>query len=61
MIRLDIEDYCNKCPNFDPIITERPEILESCAGSFTYGDTVVKCFNCDKCEMLMDYLKTKAD
>lgn len=61
MIRLDIEDYCSKCASFDPIVTERPEILESCTGSFTYGDTVVKCISSDKCETLMDYLKTKAD
>lgn len=58
MIKLDVREYCQSCVEFEPRVTQRPEMLniDFCDFSF-YGDTVVECENRYKCEVLYNRLK----
>lgn len=67
MIKLEVREYCQKCPSFDPEVVTRPEIevLEQFDPweneikkiTITHGDTVVKCKERDKCAAMYIYLK----
>lgn len=62
MIRLDVEDYCNDCLDFEPEVVERPMHLETLDPYVTpvfVGDTIVKCTKCDLCKNLMNHLHRK--
>ncbi len=67
MIKLEVCEYCQKCPEFDPKVVGRPEteVLEQFDPWSneikkiinTHGDTVVKCKERDKCSAMYIYLK----
>jgi hypothetical protein len=58
MIKLDVCEYCQNCMEFEPCVTARPELLYVDNGPHGFiGDTIVKCNNCSKCEVLYKYLK----
>ena len=58
MIKLDVCEYCQNCMEFEPCVTARPELLYVDNEPHCFiGDTIVKCKNCSKCEVLYKYLK----
>lgn len=58
MIKLDVCEYCQNCVEFEPCVTDRPELLyvDNKPHGFI-GDTIVQCENRYKCEALYRYLK----
>lgn len=58
MIKLDVCEYCQNCMEFEPCVTARPKLLyvDNKPHGFI-GDTIVKCKNCYKCEVLYRYLE----
>lgn len=68
MIKLDVCNYCDRCPNFEPEVVLRPrvEILHACFPVefecekkivTTTGDTIVKCCNRDRCASIYEYME----
>lgn len=58
MIRLDVEDYCQDCDDFEPV-AERTnyyagEVLKKC-------DTIVRCKHAGRCASIAEYLKEHPD
>lgn len=64
MIKLEVRDYCQKCPSFDPEVVSRPETVKYVAydpyeqldsiekqitATYTRGDTIVVCRYRNKC------------
>lgn len=59
MIRLEVEDYCQNCIEFDPekeVIAK--QYMESKDEEYL---TFVTCKNADKCRRLIKYLKKKIE
>lgn len=62
MIKLDVNQYCQNCTEFEPEITQRPDQFNCCGfddsgGSYLYGDTIIECEHRRRCEALYNYLK----
>nr|DAD57991.1 MAG TPA: hypothetical protein [Caudoviricetes sp.] len=58
MIKLNVCEYCHGCLEFEPQVTQRPELLlANNAPRGFIGDTVVQCENRYKCEVLYNFLK----
>lgn len=57
MIKLDVCKYCHDCLEFEPQVTQKPDLFISTDEKYFYGDTVVKCVNRHKCEVLYNHLK----
>ena len=67
MIKLDVCKYCDHCPHFEPEVVERPKVDILTSYSFRYmkekrmaitnGDTIVKCWNRDRCEAIYEYME----
>lgn len=53
MIQLEVENYCNNCPNFKCYV--RKEILH--IGYETETITIISCKNKESCFNLVEYLK----
>lgn len=64
MIRLDVEQYCHECPDFEPDV-QRPEkdILYGSDPSgrslqlVSMSDTIIRCKYRDRCRALSRYLE----
>ncbi|RHV56783.1 hypothetical protein DXB19_13110 [Lachnospiraceae bacterium OM02-26] len=54
MITLEIKDYCQECPEFDPEIRV---IEKRYIGEKSKFDTTVQCRCAEKCERLYEFLK----
>lgn len=66
MIRLEVEEYCSQCPEFEPDIERREEVVGCVDFSEPSGyravrfcDTVIRCKHAARCEGIRSYLKTK--
>lgn len=67
MIKLDIREYCDRCPHFEPEVIESPEVNVLTSYNvrdavekrvaFTHGDTIVKCSNRDRCAAIYEYME----
>lgn len=67
MIKLDVREYCDRCPHFEPEVVERPRVyiltrydnceMEEQRMAVTHGDTVVKCCNRDQCASIYEYME----
>ena len=58
MIKLDVCEYCQNCLEFEPVVTNFPELLYADGLLLSVvGDTVIKCKNHYKCETLYNNLK----
>ena len=55
MIKLNVENYCQNCPYFDPI-SNRLETLD-----MNYVNTYVECSDRLKCEAIHNQLKKEID
>ena len=60
MIKLDVENYCHGCTQFEPINYEVP-MYQFNVGStpITFGDFVVRCEHHEKCAVIHKYLKSR--
>lgn len=56
MIKLDVDDYCQNCGNFEAEITT---IEKGYTWQEKSYDTIITCKNRDKCKEAMEYLKSK--
>ena len=59
MIRLDIQDYCSSCCDFEPDVTK--PVKRSLATNLNevivvQSDTVVRCVHAKRCECIKRYL-----
>lgn len=65
MIRLEVEEYCSQCPEFEPDVDKKEEILQyqdfklMINETIRLCDTVVRCKHAARCEGIKLYLKTK--
>lgn len=66
MIKLDVREYCDHCPHFQPEVIERPraEIIHTFdLVDFekeivtTTGDTILICCNRDRCAAIYKYVE----
>lgn len=64
MIKLDIQDYCQSCRDFEPDIT-RPEklIFKDYDGNsiMIQSDTIIQCKYAKRCENIRRYLKQQME
>ena len=56
MIKLDIKDYCQNCPEFEAKTNKA--VGRTLGGDTNYVHIVVSCENKDRCAAMHDYLKT---
>ena len=62
MIKLDVDEYCHSCAEFEPVVTERPKLIEVSFEHFRFCDnTIVECKCRNRCEAIYNYLKEKND
>lgn len=59
MIRLEVEDYCQNCPAFEPEV-EHTNIVDS-AFNIQIIETTVTCENKRVCKNLVRYLKKQLE
>ena len=57
MIRLNIEKYCENCPDFDPEKT----VTEYHCGNTVRVDTEISCSRATKCRCIMEFLKSEKE
>lgn len=67
MIKLDVREYCDSCPHFEPEVVKRPTVdiltsysfcdMEEKRMTITNGDTIVKRCNRDRCEAIYEYME----
>jgi hypothetical protein len=53
MIRLDVQDYCHSCPEFEASVVMIDHI--------TKIDTIIHCEHQFKCDRIKQYLKEKSE
>lgn len=52
MIKLDVQDYCHRCPDFEAEVTGGPSAAYSAEGECVevfMADTVIRCTRAEKC------------
>ena len=61
MIKLDIQEYCGSCCDFEPDVTKPFKQLHRLSGSDEVApiqsDTIVRCEHAKRCESIRRYLK----
>ena len=67
MIKLDVREYCDHCPHFEPKVVNRPKVniltsysfcdMEEKRMAITNGDTIVKCCNRNRCKAIYEYME----
>ncbi len=55
MIKLELLDACQNCPDFDPIKTNGYDLM--CMGEVIERNCTITCENIEECRALLDYLK----
>lgn len=58
MIRVEVEDYCSECMDFEPDV-EKPQKMYAYMNEITISDTVIRCKNRKHCEHIRRYLERK--
>ena len=56
MIRIEVEDYCQKCLDFSPDVT-KPERIYAGEKEMHFGDTIIKCEYRKRCAGIRRYLE----
>ena len=54
MIRVEVEDYCSECMDFEPDV-KKPQKMDE----IIISDTVIRCKNRKRCEYIKRYLERK--
>lgn len=61
MIRLEVKDYCQNCPDFKADVNKTIFYI----GANTRSDTVIRCKNSVRCDVIKEYIdslnETKED
>lgn len=57
MIKLEIEDYCKECPDFNEDV-QKPDKYYADGEVFIVGDTVIRCEHRERCERLKKRLES---
>lgn len=61
MIKLEVEDYCQDCRNFEADV-QRPNIYHAMFGEeFSSGDTIVRCEYRKHCKHVVEFVKKKEE
>ena len=58
MIRVEVEDYCSECLDFQPDV-EKPQKIYAYMDEITVTDTIIRCENRKRCEHIRRYLERK--
>lgn len=58
MIRLNVEKYCENCPDFDP---EKTMTQYYSGYNTVHIDTEIICSKATKCRCIMEYLKSEKE
>ena len=56
MIRVEVEEYCHSCFEFEPDVTD-PMKLFSLNGKVDQTDTIIRCGHRKRCALLKKYLE----
>lgn len=57
MIKLDLPDFCQNCPEFEPDVdTNKLANDDFFANRKTLVDTTITCTHVDRCLSMMDYI-----
>ena len=65
MIKLDVDEWCKDCPEFEPDVEKDTEIFECfdidsyCPVKKIITDTAVTCKHRLRCQSMVDYLRSK--
>ena len=60
MIKLDVENYCHNCPDFEAEVSKNAMYYDGSPETFfCIGDTIVRCENRHLCERLKKRLEEK--
>ena len=57
MIKLDVQEYCHKCPYFEAKVTGGPSSFYSTDGEVVeiiMADTVIRCTRAEKCAWVVE-------
>ena len=57
MIKLDVQDYCHRCPHFEAKVTGGPSVLYSAdeqISEIIMADTVIKCIRSEQCAWVVE-------
>lgn len=58
MIRVEVQDYCQSCLEFEPDV-ERPTLLYAHNEVVAQTDTVIRCKHCNRCENIKRFIEEK--
>ena len=56
--KIEMKKYCDRCPAFEPSVESGSYILNGSVMEII-SDTIVKCTNADKCNIIEEYLKNE--
>ena len=59
MIRLNVEDYCHQCMDFDPDVTQAKRMFTD-DDDIALTDTIIQCEHRRRCEAIKKYLIRQA-
>ena len=57
MIKLDVQDYCHRCSNFEAKVTGGPIVFYNTDGEVAeiiMADTVIRCTRAEKCAWVVE-------
>ena len=57
MIKLDVQEYCHRCPHFEAKVTGGPSSFYSTDGEVVeiiMADTVIRCTRAEKCAWIVE-------
>ena len=58
MIKLDVDDYCQSCPDF---IADVEKFKYGCLNEIISVHTTIRCENSDRCRNMVKYLKEELE
>ena len=59
MIKIDVEDYCHECLEFEPDVS-KPVVYQAGDSQFIFaGDTVVRCEHRDRCREIARFFESR--
>lgn len=56
MIRVDVQEYCDCCCDFEPEVTRPKKYFKDDYDEITVGDTIIRCTHAKRCEAIRRYL-----
>ena len=57
MIRLDVEEYCHSCLDFNPDVTRAVKQLADWSYEYELTDTIIQCEHRKRCKAIKEYLE----